>query len=177
MQLTTIPEDQIVITDTYPHYKSLNKRLLKYADSCDYDMSYKTNIWGKHTGWHVDSPEIVVVHRWIKTCIIRYLKVTEDFWRDVGWGFLETWFSRYDEGDYARDHKHFPYMFGWVYFVQTPPGSSPLVFTYSKTRMPPEAGKIVIFPAHMRHSVPRNYCKDRVVLAGNIGHSPYQNRK
>ncbi len=178
MQLTPIPEDQIVISDVYEHYNSLNKRLLKYADTCDYAMSYKTNIWGKHTGWHVDSPEIAVIHRWIKTCILRYLRMKEGFWHDVGWGFLETWFSRYDVGDYAKDHKHFPYMFGWVYFVKTPKGSSPFVFTCSKTYIKAEEGKIIIFPAAMRHSVPRNNCKDRVVLAGNIGHSPYRkNRK
>ena len=59
-------------------------------------------------------------------------------------------------------------MFGWVYFVRTPKGSSPFVFTYSDTPIEAEEGKIIIFPASMVHNVPRNNCKDRVVLAGNI---------
>ena len=178
MQLNLIPSDQNVISDHYLHYKSLNKRLLKYADTCDYGMSYKTNIWGKHTGWHVYSPEIAVVHRWIKTCILTCMKLHKEYWKDLGWKFLETWFSRYDEGDNARPHRHFPNMFGWVYFVKTPKGSSPFVFTYSNTQIEAEEGKIIIFPASMMHNVPRNNCKDRVVLAGNIGSLlPNPNRK
>ena len=31
-----------------------------------------------------------------------------------------------------------------------------------------EAGKIVVFPGTIRHCVPKNNCKNRLVLAGNI---------
>ena len=64
---------------------------------------------------------------------------------------------------------HKPSIHSFVYFVRCPKGSSPLVFTTSKKRVKAEEGKIVVFPGHVLHHVPKNNCEGRVVLAGNIG--------
>ena len=57
---------------------------------------------------------------------------------------------------------------GFVYFVNAPKGASPLVFTTSGKKIKAEAGKVVIFPGTMYHHVPKNKCKNRVILAGNM---------
>ena len=41
-------------------------------------------------------------------------------------------------------------------------------FNYSGKKVKAEDGKLVIFPAHVRHSVPKNKCKNRVSLIGNV---------
>ena len=57
--------------------------------------------------------------------------------------------------------------FSFVYFVKTPKGSSPLIFTNSGKRIKAEEGKIVIFPGRLLHHVPKNKCEGRMTLAGN----------
>ena len=82
---------------------------------------------------------------------------------------VSMWFAIYDEGDYAKSHHHIPYsLWSFVYYVNTPKGSSPLVFTTSGKKIKAEEGKLVLFPAGVRHHVPKNRCKNRLVLAGNL---------
>ena len=58
-------------------------------------------------------------------------------------------------------------IWSFVYFIDCPRGSSPLVFSDSGKRIKAEEGKLVIFPGHLRHHVPKNKCEGRIVLAGN----------
>ena len=80
----------------------------------------------------------------------------------------DSWFVRYRVGDETKSHDHQPCLYSWVYFVNCPKGSSPLVFSNSGKRIKAEDGKIVIFPSIMKHHVPKSRCEDRVVLAGNL---------
>ena len=56
----------------------------------------------------------------------------------------------------------------WVYFINCPKGSSPLVLTDSGKRISAEEGKVVIFPGFVRHEVPVNKSDDRVALICNM---------
>ena len=67
-----------------------------------------------------------------------------------------------------RNHNHTSALMGFVYFINTPKGSSPLVFKTSGKKIKAEEGKIVLFPGVMNHYVPKNKCKNRMILAGNI---------
>ena len=60
-------------------------------------------------------------------------------------------------------------LYAFVYFVNSPKGSSPLVFTTSGKRIKPEEGKILIFPPQLFHHVPKNKCDGRITLSGNVG--------
>ena len=78
------------------------------------------------------------------------------------------WFASYDKGNYVKVHNHLPFaVFSWVYFINSPRGSSPLIFTTTGKRIKPEEGKIVIFPSFIMHHVPKNKCDNRIVMAGN----------
>ena len=86
------------------------------------------------------------------------------------------WFARYNKNDSCTSHDHLPFaLFSFVYFVNTPKGSSPLVFTTSGKKIKAEEGKVVIFPACVYHDVPPNECDGRIVMAGNV-HINYFNR-
>ena len=78
------------------------------------------------------------------------------------------WLANYNKGDHTISHKHTPAIFSFVYFVQTPKGSSPLVFTSSGKKVKAEEGKMVIFSGHVLHHVPKNRCNGKIVIAGNI---------
>ena len=76
--------------------------------------------------------------------------------------------DRYDKGDYTQTHHHSFVLYAFVYFIKTPKGSSPLVFTKSGKKIKAEEGKVVIFPGVLRHHVPKNRCDDRIIVAGNV---------
>jgi hypothetical protein len=77
------------------------------------------------------------------------------------------WFAKYNKGDRTLSHTHFPCLYSFVYFVNAPEGSSPLVFTSSDQSVEAKKGRVVIFPASLEHHVPVNECDNRIVLAGN----------
>ena len=83
------------------------------------------------------------------------------------------WGQWYRKGDFQIAHTHYPNQWSFVYFVNTPRGSSPLVFSRSKKKVAAKAGNMVIFPAWVRHQVPPNKCQERSVVAGNFY---YKNR-
>ena len=83
------------------------------------------------------------------------------------------WGQWYRKGDYQIEHTHYPNQWSFVYFVNTPRGSSPLVFSRSKKKVAAKAGNMVIFPSWVRHQVPPNKCEERSVVAGNFY---YKNR-
>ena len=78
------------------------------------------------------------------------------------------WGQWYRKGDYQIAHTHYPNQWSFVYFVNTPRGSSPLVFSRSKKKVAAKAGNMVIFPSWVRHQVPPNKCEERSVVAGNF---------
>ena len=70
----------------------------------------------------------------------------------------QLWGQWYAKGDYQLSHTHLPNHWSFVYYVNTPRGSSPMIFTDGGKRIKAEAGKIAICPAFLRHHVPENYC-------------------
>ena len=79
-----------------------------------------------------------------------------------------VWGQLYKKGDYQVPHDHIPYHISYVYYVNTPKGSSPLVFEESKKKLFPKAGEIVLFPSWLWHSIPSNNCDGRTVVAGDL---------
>ena len=80
----------------------------------------------------------------------------------------DYWLAFYQKGDHTVPHHHLPVLYAFNYFIRTPKGSSPLIFSSSNTIIEPEEGKLVIFPSNLVHHVPSNNCDERVVFAGNI---------
>ena len=79
------------------------------------------------------------------------------------------WANVYEKGDYAQSHDHKPNDYSFAYFVKAKWYDSPLVFTDSGKRIRPKEGKYVIFPAYLKHHVPKNrYNHQRITLSGNL---------
>ena len=79
------------------------------------------------------------------------------------------WANVYKKGDYAISHSHKPHDFSFAYFVKSKWYYPPLVFTHSGTRIRPKEGRYVIFPAYLKHHVPKHRYNDtRITLSGNL---------
>ena len=158
-----IKENHSIIIDKYPFASRLNSRLLSDAEGIDYSLSFKTNVKARMSDWRVkENDSFKVLQKWI----ISLIQSKYDF---PGYEivFQDMWYARYDKNNYTQKHDHYLGWQSFVYFVKCPRGSSPLIFTTSGKRIKAEEGKVVIFPSTIWHSVPKNRCDDRVVVAGN----------
>ena len=124
------------------------------------------------TSWHChDIKEFVVIAQWVKDFL--WNVDAENIYTPVLQGDLwsgNTEMELYNKGDYQDAHDHLPCHWSFVYYVNTPRGSSPLVFEHSKTKLHLKAGEVIVFPAWIRHYVPPNRCEERSIVAGNISY-------
>ena len=146
----------------HPMGEDLRRLLLHESKTVDYNMSYKTNVHASMTEWSMKTRGIKMMENWIMH------KVLGAYNKDDDLHMHNTWFAKYSKEEYTKSHIHLPSVFSFVYFIQSPPGSSPLVFSYSKEEIEPTEGLFVMFPSLVYHHVPPNKCDDRIVLAGNI---------
>ena len=79
---------------------------------------------------------------------------------------LSLWGMWYNKGEYQEIHDHIPAHWSFVYYVNTPKGSSPLVFDNKKIY--PKSGDLVMFPGWLRHRIPPNKCEGRTSVVGNF---------
>ena len=84
----------------------------------------------------------------------------------------ELWGQYYKKGDYQSTHTHNPLSWSFVYYVNAPKGSSPLVFTSSNKKIFPKPGMLVLFPSWLEHYVPKHKCEEiRSVVLGDFFYS------
>ena len=171
-----IRENYEIIVEKHPYSESLNKKLM--GDIKDFyfyspeENGLPTNVIA--TQHNVKSEEktksIQLIENWVSSLLERSNSSFLSAPKEHGARFnMNIWFAKYNKGDYTLNHRHMDYaQYAIVYFVNCPKGSSPLVFTTSGKKIKAEAGKIVVFPGTIRHCVPKNNCKNRLVLAGNI---------
>jgi hypothetical protein len=84
---------------------------------------------------------------------------------------VDLWGQVYNEGHYQTFHNHIHNDWSFVYYVNTPPGSSPIVFRGMSKRIKPVAGMMLLFPGYVDHYVPPNKGVGRSIVAGNLVYS------
>ena len=172
-----IRENCEVIVEKHPYSESLNKKLMGdikdfYFYSPEDTRNYTNVIATQH---HVESEDktksMQLIENWVSSLLEKsesnFLSAPKEHGARLN---MNIWFSKYNKGDYTLNHSHRNYaLYAFVYFVNCPKGSSPLVFTTSGKRIKAEEGKIVIFPPQLYHHVPKNKCYGRITLSGNVG--------
>ena len=164
-----IREDLIVNSEQHPYADSLKEKLMTEAfdiESSGFENAKFTNIVGtKLTVDNSLNAPSKIIGNWV-TNIMRNAYFNADVQK---MSYRSTlWFAKYNKDDYTRPHSHRPSYKSFVYFVKSPKGSSPLVFTNTRKKIQPVEGIVVVFDGGIKHHVPPNKCEDRVVLAGNI---------
>lgn len=161
MTTITIKENIDILIDKYPYHKSINKKLIDDINKMGYDDAsyYKKNDKAKFS-LTTSSDAARTINDWVcKLINIRY---------DTGNLLSKCFFTRCDKGDLILSHDHgLSGCFSWVYYVNTPRGSSPLVFTTSNKKIKAEEGQVLIFSSFVKHHVPFNRCDARISLVGN----------
>ncbi len=81
---------------------------------------------------------------------------------------IETWGVTYKKGEDIDWHSHGNATYSFVYYVNTPPGSSPILFQKPDAVFEAKAGNVIIFESTRKHKVPPNDCEGRCAISGNI---------
>lgn len=132
----------------------------------------KTNVKAYMTNWWIKSREIDIFTRWLEQKIYWNFDLVPKI-AGVGNSLTQPlyqyncWGAIYNKGDHTLPHNHSPFSISFVYFVNSPNGSSPLTFTTTNKKIKAEEGKVVVFNSSLFHHVPKNNCDNRVVVAGN----------
>ena len=96
---------------------------------------------------------------------------------DVPLYIKESWGLMYGKGHTCEEHNHWPSLWSYTYCVEACKECSPLIFNDSDERdnegtplhIFPETGQLIVFPAWLNHSVPKQECEhQRVMVAGNL---------
>ena len=171
-----------IIIEKYPYHESLNKRLMVDMKSMNFftpdDNLFFTNIRARQFNFNKDNPApetVKTIVKWVENLIRaqcsdwfdiqKYGHAGEKYSIDIA---TANWIALYNKGEETWKHDHKQCLLGYVYFVHSPPGSSPLVFSTTGKKVKPEEGTVVVFPGTVSHHVPKNNCDGRITLAGNI---------
>ena len=176
-----VREKSPIIVDYYPYVDSLRDKILRDCDKVDFTKEVYnwdggiTNVRASQTHPMKSVKKFPSV-KLLLDYILNLIR-TGDYLisSHIPFEVDHFWITKYEKGDYTLPHHHYPSVWSFVYFVTAPKGSSPLVFPTSGKRIKAEDGKVVVFPGHVEHSVPKNKCDGRMVVAGNVmyPYSPY----
>ena len=159
--------------EKHPYSESLNEKLLEDCQNFDFLRDVRnidggdTNVKALQTSGPISSKSIDLIQDWILN-LLKHRFPGHPGGKSAGFSVINRWLARYNKDDYTRPHTHKPAFQSFVYFVKSPKGSSPLVFSTSGKRVTPNEGKLVLFHGSLRHKVPKNRCNGRIVVAGNL---------
>ena len=166
MKIKELKENLQLREYSYPLADKINPLLYEQIKELNDPSKKPPNINAQFTGWHLKSKEVNTIVQWVNNLLDTYwTKVNGELYH---FRCTEVWGVLYKEGDYISPHQHSPSIYSFVYYVTTPKGSSPLVFSTSGKRIKPVAGNVVLFESRLLHEVPRNKCSERCVISGNF---------
>ena len=158
-----------IIIEEYPLAKELNDEIInQLRDVIDYGH---TNVKAFHTGWNW-LPNNPIIKKFKEHILYRTEQTYSPGRRFDSWEptlMKNFWANLYSKGDYAQSHSHKPFLYSFAYFVNVKWYDSPLIFDDSGAKVRPKEGRYVIFPGHLKHSVPKHrYNHPRITLSGNM---------
>ncbi len=162
----------------YPFHEKLKDGILPILENYPDIQKRSTNVKASHTEWNWQPQNIQIIK--LKKYLLSELQKWKphrmvdntypEFW------FPNFWVNTYSKGDYAKNHSHYPFVYSIVYFLQSKWYYSPLIFTDSGKRVMPKEGRYVIFPAYVKHKVPKfRFNGKRITIAGNISELYFSN--
>ena len=157
-----------IYTYEYPFAERLNPKLhdIILEKAVNRDMGATMTNWKEG----LSIKEFCKIGDWVSNIMqTNFGNVMLDFDAAFKLKLKDLWGQYYKKGDYQVSHHHNPHYWSFVYFVNTPRGSAPLVFTESNKKVTPKAGMLVLFPGWVRHHVPKHKREEiRSVIAGNM---------
>ena len=165
---------QKVYTFEYPYANELNPKLHQYIET-HANKEHSVNLYARKTKWQTFTEDFLTIANWVKKVIP---EITDP---DIANGELdyndilhlnELWGVIYEKGENSGRHNHYPNRWSFVYYVNVPEGSAPLIICGDRgedeLRTIPTAGECILFPAWINHYVPENNCEGRCAVVGNF---------
>ena len=93
---------------------------------------------------------------------------------DIPLYIKESWGLVYGKDHTCEEHNHWPSLWSYTYCVEACKKCAPLMFNDSANEgtpfhLFPETGQLIVFPAWLNHSVPKQECEHtRTMIAGNL---------
>ena len=135
-----------------------------------------TENWDLHTR---GIKEVDILITWIKNIIpevaCKFVANGESKGDIVGFNansfkINECWGIHYNKGQKAGKHNHFPYTMTFVYCVNAPDKSSPLII--EGERITPVPGRVIFFLGHQYHGTLPSKVDGRCMIVGNVLYAP-----
>ena len=168
-----VKHNTTVLVGNYQFADRVKEQVISCLKTCTSIPITHSNVKASlHTVWEWESDNITFrnLKSFIREEIERYFEPGSSC--DGGREFLNVgnfWANVYEKGDYAQSHCHKPWDFSFAYFVKAKWYHAPLILTDSGKRIRPKEGKYVIFPAYLKHHVPKHRYNDtRITLSGNL---------
>ena len=162
--------DAILYSYKYPQAKELNPLLHQVIIKRTRNSDHPNNM-----GALMSEPYDFTVKEF--NIIVEYVKEVLSNLKDAPYPYksdplklVEVWGQYYKKGAYQISHYHSHSDWAFVYYVNTPEGSSPLVFDKAEKRVYSKSGELVIFPGWLIHHVPENKGEGRSVISGNLSY-------
>lgn len=175
----------------YTQLKNIDhKKIIKYVNSLQNEdhLIEASNVGGYHSpAFYHPFPSCVEK---LNSEINKFLKkyVRKDFECRGDIYIHNSWFIVNKRGDFNKPHKHPPYTFSGVYYIDVPENSGNIVFnnqaemnnyamSYTKYNkfnckdysVTPKTGNLLIFPAWLEHYVtPNKTNKPRIIYSFNV---------
>ena len=150
------PDPDHICQPLYEYIKDLPK--------IGYEPSVNASMSERRIHEH-QSPVVLQFLSWLQKIIT---KNPHMFGREGALRLEEVWGTTFKKGDNITPHNHMPFAWTWIFYVNTPVGSSPLVFSESKRTIQVAKGKLLIFEGRLQHEVPECTVDGRCILSGNI---------
>ncbi len=154
----------------YPKAEELNPILHKIIIDITKDSEHPNNMGALMSHpYDFTVKEFNIIVEYVKE-VLGSLKDAPHPYKSNPLKLVEVWGQYYKEGAYQISHYHAHSDWAFVYYVNTPEGSSPLVFDKSEEEVYSREGEVVIFPGWLIHHVPPNQCDGRTVVSGNLSY-------
>ena len=170
--------DAILYSYQYPDAEKLNPVLHDIITDITKDSEHPNNM-----GALMSEPYDFTIKEF--NIIVEYVKEVLDDLKDAPYPYkssplklVELWGQYYKKGASQIPHYHRHVDWAFVYYVNTPEGSSPLVFDagelagvdVERKEVYSKAGEVIIFPGWLIHYVPENKGEGRSVISGNLSY-------
>ena len=147
---------------TYPHHGEDKESLFSIvADAIGDELPQY--ILDESPGCHVTNWNIIAEHLEVQK-FIKWLEETTNAELYNIWGLL------YGDQGSVKWHSHkseFP-AYSFVYYINVPENSGPLMFPETKEIILPTEGNCVVFDPNLSHGVPPSNHSGRCALSGNL---------
>ena len=182
------------LTNTHQEYvytkildiEDMNTRMVTRIDELGDAMEWTTNVKAltTHSTLNYQYPEFAEFSEIVRQFAIEasthlnmnwpnhHARMNNDFWKKL---YLESqvcgvaWGSKYESGDFANQHDHWPATWAWVYYIDPPKNAPGLHFPTCDYTLEIEHGMLVLFSGNLHHMVKKQeFDGDRYIIAGSV---------